>query len=308
MTPARLPGGAIDAHVHLFDRVRFPFAARSPYEPAPSESGNEADLRAVLDAHGVAGALLVNPTSAYGDDNACMLAALQSGQGRFRGIARLPLQADRRHLRKLAAAGVAGVRRDLTDEGVAQLADPRLARLAATMADLDLVMQLHFRAEQVAAVRESLNRLPCRIVIDHCGRPDAQAGWRSPHFDSLLALADVPRVAVKLSGGFRFGVDRPGYEDADCFAQALLARFGPERCLWGSDWPFVRMPHRIDYGTSLAMFFRWVPDARTRARILVDSPRRWFGFPEWAESPIGQGRRPQPGVRAKRSEGGSLRD
>ena len=278
MTPSRLPEGAIDAHVHLFDRARFPFAEHSAYEPAPSESGNEADLHAVLDAHRIAGALLVNPTSAYGDDNACMLAALHSGRGRFRGIARVPLHTDGRQLRTLAAAGVAGVRRDLTDEGVAPLADPRLARLAATMADLDLVMQLHFRAEQVVAVKASLNRLPCRIVIDHCGRPDVQAGLHSPNFEALLSLADVPRIAVKLSGGFRFGLDRPSYADADSFAQALLTRFGPERCVWGSDWPFVRMPHRIDYGTSLAMFLRGVPAARARQCILVDTPRRWFGF------------------------------
>lgn len=278
MTSSRLPEGAIDAHVHLFDRAHFPFAAHTPYEPVPSECGSEGDLRTVLDAHGVAGALIVNPTSAYGDDNSCMLAALRVGRGRFRGMARVGLDVDRRHLRKLAAAGVAGVRRDLTDEGVAQLADPRLVRLAAAMADLDLVMQLHFRQEQVNAVKESLSRLPCRIVIDHCGRPDVSQGLRSPSFRSLLALADVERIAVKLSGGFRFGLGRPGYEDADRYVQAVLARFGPERCVWGSDWPFVRMPHRLDYGTALAMFLRAVPDARMRRRVLVDTPRRWFGF------------------------------
>lgn len=89
---------------------------------------------------------------------------------------------------------------------------------------------------------------------------------------------------MKISGAFRFGRRAPSYEDADVAARVLIAAFGPDRCLWGSDWPFVRMPRRIDYGTSLAILARWVPDARTRRRILVDTPRHWFGFDPWRKS------------------------
>jgi len=284
MRPFAVPAGAIDAHVHLFDPSRFPFADDAPYRPPAAECGAEGDLSAVLSAHGFAGALLVNPSSGYGDDNSCMLDALARGQGRYRGIARVPLGVRPARLRALAQRGVAGIRRDLVGEGTAQLADPAFARLARMLADLDLVLQVHCQGEQAIAVADAAGSLPCRLVIDHCGRPDPRNGRRAPAFRALLALASLPRVAVKLSGAFRFGHRAPAYADADGAARALIAAFGPERCVWGSDWPFVRMPHRIDYGTSLAILARWVPDARTRRRILVDTPRRWFGFDSWRTS------------------------
>lgn len=281
MKPFAVPAGAIDAHVHLFDPSRFPFATGTPYLPPPAECGGAGELHATLAAHGFAGALLVNPSSGYGDDNACLLDALDRDPVRLRGIARVPLGVRPARLRALARRGIVGIRRDLVGEGTAPLADPAFGRLAQTLADLDLVLQLHCQGEQAIAVAGAADTLPCRLVIDHCGRPDPRAGLRAPAFRALLALAALPRVAIKLSGAFRFGHRAPSYEDADDAARALLAAFGPARCVWGSDWPFVRMPHRIDYGTSLAILARWVPDARTRRRILVDTPRAWFGFDSW---------------------------
>jgi predicted TIM-barrel fold metal-dependent hydrolase len=50
--------------------------------------------------------------------------------------------------------------------------------------------------------------------------------------------------------------------------------------VWGSDWPFLRMPERIDYGPLLALLAeRQVPDDAARRRILWDTPCREFGFP-----------------------------
>lgn len=62
------------------------------------------------------------------------------------------------------------------------------------------------------------------------------------------------------------------------FVGALLEAFEPDRCVWGSDWPFLRAPERIDYGPLLALVVELVPDASDRARILRDTPIREFGF------------------------------
>jgi predicted TIM-barrel fold metal-dependent hydrolase len=53
---------------------------------------------------------------------------------------------------------------------------------------------------------------------------------------------------------------------------------GPERYVWGSDWPFLRAPERMDYGPLLALLERHVPDPADRRRILVDTPRAVLGF------------------------------
>ena len=112
----------------------------------------------------------------------------------------------------------------------------------------------------------------------HWGLPDPAAGTAQPGFRDLLGLADCRHVAVKLSGPFRFSRSGLPYADADAFAAAVLAAFGPERCVWGSDWPFVRMDHRVDYGPCRAALDRWLPDPAAQRQVLWDTPRRLFGF------------------------------
>jgi predicted TIM-barrel fold metal-dependent hydrolase len=77
----------------------------------------------------------------------------------------------------------------------------------------------------------------------------------------------------------RFSRHAPPHADADRFVARLLAHGGPERLVWGSDWPFLRSPRRVDYGPLLAQLVRWVPDAAQRRRILADTPAALFGFP-----------------------------
>ena len=279
MATFRVPEGAIDTHVHLFDPQRFPFAADTRYQPTPAECGRAADLQLLLDAHGFAAALLVNPTSGYGYDNGCMLDALARSGGRWRGVARVPIDVPKSRLRALAGKGVAGVRVDLVGDGLAQIDDAAFPRLCAMLADLDLVLEVQCEHDQMAVLAPRVHEGRFRVVVDHCGRPDPARGLRQPGFAALLRLAATGRVAVKLSGAFRFLDGAWPYSRADRFVAALLRDFGPEQCVWASDWPFVRMAHRLDYAPLLALLARWVPDARARRLVLVDSPRRWFGFP-----------------------------
>ena len=87
-------GEGIDSHSHVFDIAQFPYAPDAPYRPPPHEAGTAADLTALLDAHGLSHALLVNPTSGYRYDNRCMIAAIRGAEGRFKGIARVPPDVD----------------------------------------------------------------------------------------------------------------------------------------------------------------------------------------------------------------------
>jgi predicted TIM-barrel fold metal-dependent hydrolase len=82
---------------------------------------------------------------------------------------------------------------------------------------------------------------------------------------------------VKLSGCTR--VSRAPYPHHDLLpTSALVAEFGPDRCVWGSDWPFLRMPERVDYAPMLSLLAEQVPAADDRRRILWDTPVREFGL------------------------------
>jgi hypothetical protein len=50
--------------------------------------------------------------------------------------------------------------------------------------------------------------------------------------------------------------------------------------MWGSDWPFLRAPERIDYGLVLKLVERLIPDPGDRHEVLWETPMRLFGFDE----------------------------
>ena len=173
---------------------------------------------------------------------------------------------------------MAGFRVDLLATGIGGAVTDALAPLARRLADLDLVLDLQCEADQLAAVAPALDGVPVRIVVDHAGRPVPSRGLGQPGFRALLRLVDAGRTCVKLSGAVRFSQKPWPHADADRYIAKLVEVAGPERLVWGSDWPFLRIDRRVDYGPHLAQLARWVPDARARRRILVDTPARLFGF------------------------------
>src|SRR5262245_66112819 len=73
-------------------------------------------------------------------------------------------------------------------------------------------------------------------------------------------------------------------------AQALVAA-NPDRIVWGTDWPHpnpanaprlpiteITKPAQIDDGLLLNKLVKWVPDAATRKKVLVDNPARLDAF------------------------------
>ena len=93
-----------------------------------------------------------------------------------------------------------------------------------------------------------------------------------------LRLADSSRATVKLSGFSKFSSAEFPFADTHIYTGALLDAFGPDHCLWASDWPFLKAPQRLDYGPLLQLFAQQVPDAEDRQKILWHTPRRLFGF------------------------------
>lgn len=268
------PAGAIDAHVHVIDPLRFPLAQGHGY--ASDDVGDPAALGAVLSAHGLSGALIVQP-SGYRTDNRALLAALAQEPGRHRGIAVLDPHTAENEITSLAAAGVVGIRLNAVNHGPAVLLDA--APLLQRLQPFDWLVQVLCRASELPGCVDLLERSELRLVFDHLGFFDPAQGTGEPGFKALLRLIRAGRALVKLSGAFRISKLAPPYADLDPFVAELLDAGGPERCLWGSDWPFVNRPTKPDYGTTLAQLERWLPAAADRQTVLVANPARELGFP-----------------------------
>lgn len=266
----------IDCHCHILDPARFPYRDDVAYRPAGQEVGTLEQYLQVMDAYGIRHALFVGPNSGYGLDNRCLLDTLARGQGRFKGIAVVPNDISRAELLHLRAAGIIGVAFNATVMGVAHYAqtEPLLRQLAG----LDMLLSLQVEHDQLVELRPMVERSGVRVMIDHCGRPAAGKGVDQPGFQALLAMARTGRVAVKLSGYQKFSTQAPPFGDTAPFVQALLDSFTLQACLWASDWPFLRAPHRLDVGPLLRQVERLLPDTTDQRMLFWDTPRRWLGF------------------------------
>jgi predicted TIM-barrel fold metal-dependent hydrolase len=273
MTMAR----AADCHAHVFCGAAYPYAPDTVYEPHPGQAGTVEQFLAVLDAHGLSHGLLVG-AGPYGPDNRCLLRGIAGAGGRLKGIALVRADVADRELDALGAGGVVGIRINLSTHGLTQLTAPGADRLLARLRERGWLVQVHCERDELVAAAPILRRAGVRIMVDHLGRPDPRRGLDQPGFRTLLALGRAGEHVVKLSGPFRSSIEGPPYRDVDPFAAAAIEAFGLERCVWGSDWPFVRMDARMDYGPVYACLSRWLPDPLDRRQVLWEAPARLFGF------------------------------
>ena len=266
----------IDCHVHVLDPARFPYGANTHYRPMGQEMGTAAQLSQVLEAYGTRHALLVGPNSGYGLDNACMLDTMAQAPTRYKGVAVVANDATVDELRALKAAGVVGVAWNVTHYGVDHYRDGQ--RLVDKLAALDMFVDIQVEHDQLIAMMPLLANSGVRVLVDHCGRPAVEAGLRQPGFRALLELGTTGRAFVKLSGLVKFSREATPHSDAWPFVAALVDAFTLERCLWASDWPYLRAPTRVDYGVLLNLALTLFPTAADRRKLLWDTPRGLFGF------------------------------
>lgn len=274
-----LPTGyAVDCHAHILDTARFPLCNPAGYVPQPHECGTAHEFRTTLDAHRMTHALLVNPFAGYATDNRCMLDAIASSNGRFKGIALVGHDTDDATFQALSDGGVIGARFNTLFSGSTSLQGDAGARLLARVKAQGWFAQVYFHDDGILQLLPLLNSAGVKVVVDHCGCPDTSRGLQQPGFQALLEMGRRGNAAVKLSGAFRYSAQGWPYADADPYIEALIEAFTLDNCVWGSDWPYVRVPRRMDYGPELQLLERWLPNEQDRRKVLWDTPSRWFGF------------------------------
>jgi predicted TIM-barrel fold metal-dependent hydrolase len=267
---------AVDSHAHVFCPGHA-FAPGIPYEPHPTQQGTAAQFRAVLDAHKLTHGLLV-AAQPYLYDNSCMLDAIAHSAGRLKGIALVRPGATELELAALGTAGVVGIRFNLSTFGMREFIEPGAESLLAQIRELGWFLQIHCEGDELAEAMPILRQSGVRVMIDHFGRPEVGRGIGQPGFAALLELGRAGQNVVKLSGPFRCSREGYPYRDVDPFIAAAIEAYTLDRCVWGSDWPFVRVEERIDYGPPLGCLQRWLPAETDRHTVLWRTPARLFGL------------------------------
>lgn len=127
--------------------------------------------------------------------------------------------------------------------------DPRwllradVQRGLAAVADAGLAYDLVVQPHQLPAAVHAAELLPgLTFVLDHVGKPPVATGELHPWADDLRALAARPNTVCKLSG-LVTEADPHDWtvKDLRPYAETALDAFGPDRLMFGSDWPVCRL-------------------------------------------------------------------
>jgi len=115
------------------------------------------------------------------------------------------------------------------------------------------------------------------FVLDHAGKPDIRRGTLDPWRVHIAELARLPNVVCKLSG-LVTEADPATWTPAALrpYVDHLLRCFGPERLLFGSDWPVVDLAASYGRWLDTALDFLAPLSAGERAAVLAANARRIY--------------------------------
>jgi L-fuconolactonase len=133
-----------------------------------------------------------------------------------------------------------GLRHQVQNEPDPQwLTRPDVLRGLAAVAGAGLVYDLVITAGQLPAAAQAAAAVPDLLfVLDHLGKPAIASGSTEPWERDLRRLAALPNTAGKLSG-LVTEADWTRWQVADLrpYTEVALDAFGPDRVMFGSDWP-----------------------------------------------------------------------
>ena len=269
----------IDTHAHIYapDEKRYP-PIDKPLRP-PGGKGSLEDLQRESRANGVKAVCAIQTSTFYRFDNRYICDSARTHPDWIAGVC--TLDPDDPHSPGLLQQFVRdhrirGMRSIPAKNG--QLSHAGVRALWKTGLEEGIVINLLIDRNKAPEAEILLNEFPgLRVVLDHC--LNLKAG---PEFEAILA--DVVRLSrhknlhAKLT--FLPTGSTSGYPCADMHAACLkiIDAFGPERCVWGSDFPCELWTPKVTYAEHLKIFTEALPlKDSARAQILGETARRlWF--------------------------------
>ena len=138
-------------------------------------------------------------------------------------------------------AKLVGIRHQVHDEGDPEwLLRDDVQRGLDAVEEAGLAYDLLVRTRELPAAHAAARRHPqLRFVIDHAAKPHIASGPKDHAWEEAMEpLAELPNVTCKISGLVTeadWSRWRPS--DLEPYVKKVLEWFGPERCIFGSDWP-----------------------------------------------------------------------
>lgn len=230
----------IDAHHHLWRYRPASFGWIDP-DAGIARDFTVDDLTTALASAGIDAAIAVQARQCD-EETAFLLAAAQGCAAIIGVVGWIDLRAPdvEARLEAQSAPRLLGYRHVVQDEPDPNfLLAENFIRGVRAVASRSLSYDLLVNAAQLPTVPRFLDAVgPGRFVLDHAAKPAiARDEWR-PWADDLAAIAAHPNVWCKVSG-LVTEADPAAWrpEDIEPYLEHVLEVFGPDRLIWGSDWP-----------------------------------------------------------------------
>ncbi len=262
----------IDTHQHLWDLKRFklpwldslPALNRSYLMKDYLDAAKNANIEksVYLEVNVVEDQLLdeAHTILKLADDPANPLAGVVAGG--------FPENTDfRKYLDQIAGhKKLKGIRRVLHTMPDDHSRTPLFAENVRALKQYGLSFDLCFQAKQLPAGIALVEKCPdVQFILDHCGVPDVKGKALDPWRAHIKQLAAFPNVACKVSGLVAYADPKNWtVNDLRPFADHVLACFGWDRVMWGSDWPVC---------TLSASFQQWVDASLELTRSASEADR-----------------------------------
>ena len=248
----------VDAHVHVFARLSDQYPRQvSDLAPADREATAEQLLRH-MDAAGVARAVLIDMGGPRLEHHRYVTRCVARWPDRFTatGLVDVDDPDPPARLKELVeATGIEGIRlTDLGDPDVCRAEGLKSFGLVQCAAELGLNVNIFTGGEQLRCVELLAAAFPeLPISLDHLGvlptTPCLVDQWGRPRQDDepippkeytrVLALAQHPRVYVKVSGEYAVSRLPWPYADLRPMVEEVYRAFGPSRMMWCTDAPWI---------------------------------------------------------------------
>ena len=243
----------IDAHQHFWSVARGDYGWLTPEKEPIYRDFLPGDLKPLLAAAGIDGTILVQAAPTVAETE--FMLGLAREEPFIRGVVGWVDFEDpsapgeiARLSRQSTLVGLRPMIQDIAQDN--WMLGERLVPAFDALIAADLTFDALTLPRHLSALRELLARHPnMRTVIDHGSKPQIRDGIMDGWEQDMSALASETSAFCKLSGLVTEARADWTVDDLRPYVDHLLDTFGPDRLVWGSDWPVC---------TLASSYGRWV--------------------------------------------------
>lgn len=275
----------VDSHQHFWNPARGDYGWMPKGDLVLDRRYTPADLAPTLVQEGIGATVLVQAAPSIAESEYMLgLADATPFVAGVVGWVDFEKPSDRGELTRLAGhpkfKGVRPMIQDIADDNWMLRDDVQWGYRAVT--DLGLTFDALGFPRHLANFLILLKRHPdMRVVIDHCMKPQI----RDPSPASFAFWAEgMARIAGETGAFCKFSAliteAGPGWtvEDLRPYADHVLRVFGPERVMWGSDWPVCRLRGEYGQWRAAAKALTAGLGVEAEARIYGGTARAFYGL------------------------------